>query len=119
VRLVPPSAYSMREVLEASRVAVAIYSTSLLEAAAAGTPALSFNTTSLPRYSPDIEEHGVGIETREIEAALGAIDSLLHDDARHASFGPALDRFGARFFAGADGSAPERIVALVDELTTA
>jgi hypothetical protein len=119
IRLVPPDSHSLKDVLEASRVAVALYSTSLLEAAAAGTPALAFNTTSLPRYSPDIEEHGVGIETRDPDLALGALGRLLHDDAYHASYRPAIDRFRERFFAGADGHAAERIANLIDDLAAA
>jgi glycosyltransferase involved in cell wall biosynthesis len=119
VVLVPPSSHSLKDVIEASRAAVAIYSTSLLEAAALGTPALAFNTTSLPRYLPDLAEHGVGVETSDPDVALDALDRLLHDDAHHASFRPATDRFGKQFFSGADAGAPERIKALIESVAAA
>ena len=116
VRLVSPASYSLTEVLRASRLAVSIYSTSLIEAAALGTPPLVFNPTSLPRYIPDVEELGIGVEADRPEAALEQLDRLMHDEAHRSSLKPGMDRFRQRFFAGADDEAPRRIAAVIDEL---
>jgi hypothetical protein len=116
VRLAPATSNPLIDVIRQSRVAVSIYSTSLLEAAALGTPALVFNPTSMPRYSPDVEALGIGVETDSVEAALGTIDRLLHDGTYRQSFIPAMVRFRERFFAGADEQAPVRIIELIDDL---
>jgi hypothetical protein len=116
VDLTSAASHTLTEVIQASRVAVSIYSTSLLEAAALDTAALVFNPTSLPRYTPDLEELGVGVEVDDTQAALRTIDRLLHDEGYRRSFQPAMASFRDRFFAGADGSAPLRIAELITEL---
>jgi hypothetical protein len=116
VQLAPAEAYPLVDVIHQSRVAISIYSTSLLEAAALGTPALVFNPTSMPRYFPDVEVLGVGIETDRADAALDTINRLLHDDSYRESFTPAMARFRERFFADADERAPGRLIELLEEL---
>src|SRR3954470_17179552 len=54
VRLVPGAEWPVADVLHAGGAVVAIYSTSLLEAASVGTVPVVFNPTSMPRLSPDI-----------------------------------------------------------------
>jgi hypothetical protein len=118
LRMVPASSYPLSEVIGASRAAVSIYSTSLLEAAALGTPPLVFNPTSMPRYAPDLEEIGAGVEVDRIEPAIRVLDRLLHDDAYARSFEPAMTSFRARYFAQPNGGSPGRIAALIDQLAT-
>ena len=105
--LVPATTYSLAEVLAVSSAAVSIYSTTLLEAAALLVPAVAYNMTSLPRYLPDLEALGAGVEVREREAALAAIARLLAADGQL----PGMREVRERFFAGADGRAAERAAA--------
>jgi hypothetical protein len=116
IRLMPAAVCSLPDLIRASRVAVSIYSTSLLEAAALGTPPLVFNPTSMPRYWPDLEELGVGVEVDDVDAALRRIDRLLHDDGQFRSFAPRMASFREHYFAGATARAPDLIADLVREL---
>jgi hypothetical protein len=116
VRLVPASSHTLQEVILGARAAVSIYSTSLLEAAALGTPAIAYNPTSLPRYSPDLEELGIGVEVEGIEVALAALDRVL-DESYRQSLEPAMKSFRKHYFHDADGRAPERIAELIAGLS--
>jgi hypothetical protein len=112
IELTPASSHSLAEVIRASRVTVSMYSTSLLESAALGVPPVVFNPTSLPRFAPDLEELGVGIEVKEPAAALEAIGQVLEDSAGPPVQG-AMESFQERFFGGSGEAAAERIAQLI------
>jgi len=114
--LVPPEKYALRDVLEASDIVVAITSTTLLEGIALGKPAVVYNCTPLPRYSPDVELWGAGAEVREIETAVTLVQRLLKDDAFYRSFEPGIVRFRDEFFHGLDGEAAKRVARLFDDV---
>jgi hypothetical protein len=111
VELVPATSHRLGEVLARCRVAVSVYSTTLLEGIALGAPSVSYNVTELPRYLPDFAAEGAGIEEREHDAALAAIEQLLADDAFLASFAPGVASMRDRYFAGAPTDASKRIAA--------
>ena len=118
VILVDPGRFSLLALLEAASTAVSIYSTCLVEAAAVGCPPIAFNPTSMPRYSPDLEALGAGVEASTPQEAEEAIVRLMEDDQARAALAPGLDTFRERFFAN-DGSPSDKVVALVDELVAA
>lgn len=101
----------LAEVLATARTSVSIYSTTLLESAAAGVPPIVFNPTSLTRPQPDLAALGAAVDAAEVDTALEAIDRLASDDDYHGSFAPAMDRFRTDFFAAPEGAA-ERVVRL-------
>ena len=113
VSLVPAETHSLREVIVQSRVAVSIYSTALLESAALLTPPVIFNPTSMPRFSPDLDALGAGVETRSADDAVVALERIVKDMRHHASFEAGMRRVRSDFFAGADGRAAERILELI------
>ena len=112
---VPPGSHGLRDVLEAADVAASIYSTTLLEAAAIGKPVVALNITSMPRYNPDLEALGVGVEASDVDAALSTIERMLRDDTYRASFAEPLAHFRERFFEDGSASAPKRIADLIED----
>jgi hypothetical protein len=108
VRLVPAEEFTLREVLDAADLAVSIYSTSLLEGAALGTPAVIFNPTSLPPLEPDLAACGAAERVDGVEEALAAIRAILHDDDRRAAMWTASATVRERYFAGGDGAEAAR-----------
>jgi hypothetical protein len=100
---------ALRDVIAAARVAVSIYSTSLIEAAAAGRPAISLNQTALPRLSPDLEAEGAGREVRDRAVARDVIVDLLRSDEALARFAPGMARVRERYFDGLRPGAPGRV----------
>jgi glycosyltransferase involved in cell wall biosynthesis len=114
--LTPPERYSLADVLSACDTVVSICSTTLLEAAALGTPPVILNQTSLPRYMPDLARIGAGIETRDPAIARHEVLRLLRDPDARERFARGMERVREHFFAGADTRAPDRIVGLVREL---
>jgi hypothetical protein len=115
VTLIPPVEFPLRDVLAACRSTVSMYSTTILESIAMLVPPVVFNATSLPRYSPDVEAEGAGIEDRTRADVLETLDRLLHDDAYHASFRPALERFRGRFFASEVADPAGRIATVLEQ----
>lgn len=114
VRLVSPEDRSLADVLSETHVSVSIYSTTILESAAFLVPPVVYNTTSLPRYFPDIDSLGAGIEARERDAALATIDRLLHDRTAVRRLEPGMQEVRARFFNGLDGLAAQRIAETIE-----
>jgi hypothetical protein len=116
--LAEPGRFSLRAVLEVARTAVSIYSTSLVEAAAMGCVPIVFNPTSMPRYSPDLEALGAGVEARTVEEAEEAVVRLTEDEPARTELRPGLEGFRAAFFGGSASPADE-VVGLLDELVAA
>lgn len=113
--LVDAARFSLRPVLEASLAAVSIYSTSLVEAAALGCVPVVFNSTSMPRYSPDLDALEAGVETRTVDEAVRAIARVAQDAAARGRLTAGAERFRSRFFAD-DASPADATVRLIDEL---
>jgi hypothetical protein len=77
IRLCRAQDMPLVEVLDRSAVSVAIFSTTLIEAAARHVVPLIVNVTGAPRYCPDLDALGVGIEVADFEAAKVAMSRLL------------------------------------------
>lgn len=113
LRLMPSKDWSLDEVLLGCRIAVAVYSTTILEASATGAIALIINVTGMPRYIPDLAAEGAAIEVHDFEAAREALFGLSQSDDWSKSI---RQRFGAmtkRFFAC---GAPEAMAAITTEI---
>jgi hypothetical protein len=107
-----PERFALRAVLDVADVAVSIYSTSLVEAAALGVVPIVFNPTSMPHYSPDIQALGVGFERKSVDDTEEAIATALRDRVERESLRAGTDRFRTRFFAQ-HGSPADRVLELV------
>jgi hypothetical protein len=105
----------LAQLLQESAVAVSVYSTTLLEAAAMGVPAVALNVSSMPRYVPDLEQLGIGLEARDEASALDAIRGLLADRDRSRLRG-SLATFRHRFFSDLPNDAARRAADLIVEL---
>jgi hypothetical protein len=104
VKMAPAGELSLREVLDAADVAVSIYSTSLLEGAALGTPAVIFNPTSLPPFEPDLAACGAAERADDAQVALAAIARILSDDDHRERMRAATATAREHFFAGGDSA---------------
>jgi hypothetical protein len=112
VVLAPGDRYGLRSVLDALAVTVSIYSTTLVESAALGTPPVVVGITGPDRYSPDLEALGAGIEVRDTDAAFEAIRRLLTNAEERERLEIGLAAVRNDYFAGLDGGALERVVAV-------
>jgi hypothetical protein len=110
VELAPSARCSLADLLAVSHVSASIYSTTILESIAFGVPPLIYNCTSMPRFSPDVDALGAGIEVRGLEIAIREIGRLIDDESYRESFRPSMERFTNRFFYAADGQSCSRIV---------
>ena len=110
IRMTPPKECAMAEVLGMSRVAVSIYSTTILESIAGGVLPLIFNMTSLPAYCPDVHAAGAGLEVKTLEAAVHAIRRIVTDESYARQFAPAMEQFRQRYFSRDRRRAADRIV---------
>jgi len=90
----------LAEVIGAARVVTSIYSTSLIEGAALGRPALSFNPTSLPRLLPDLEAEGAGLESDDADRIHRELLALLADKESLSRYAAGTRRIRDHYFAG-------------------
>ena len=113
--LVGVERFALGPILEAAAVAVSVYSTSLVEAAAVGSVPVVFNPTSMPHYVPDLQALGAGVERSDVAGAEEAIADLVENAAARDRLREGGERFRRRFFA--DHASPaDRVVELADEL---
>lgn len=98
IHVEPPSQVALADAFAKARISVSTYSTTILESAAAGTVPVIFNTTTMPRYWPDVDAAGAGLEIGDIDAAESAIRRLLADRPFFDSFAAPMADFAARFF---------------------
>jgi hypothetical protein len=109
IALCPSATMSLDTVLRQTGLAVAFYSTTLIEGLAYGAVPLIINITGAPHYVPDLGAMGVGIEVKDFAAARDAMARLCDGD------GPTQSRIPAvlpRFFAGSSAEALRNIAAL-------
>ena len=116
VRVVPPEQETLNDALDGCRVAVAMYSTTILEAAATGAVPLILNVNGFEHYSPDIAAEGGAVEVRDFAAARAALTRLMLDEEYWSSFDAALDRLRQRYFACDRDEALAAIIAEIDML---
>jgi hypothetical protein len=116
VRLVSAEEVTLDDALAGCRVAVAMYSTTILEAAATGAVPLILNVAGFEHYHPNIAADGAAVEAEDFAAARSALSRLVLDDEYLFSFGDALDRVRQRFFARNRNEALAAIVSEIEAL---
>ena len=116
VQLVPPGSYSLAEILNASCLAVTIFSTTILESIAAGVFPLVFNVTSMPSYYPDVAATGAAVEVKSIDEAMPVIRSVLTDVEYCQKVQTAATQFKAKYFYQDSQKPVEHIVKEITEL---
>ena len=77
IEFVDAARYSLTDVLERSLVSISVFSTTILESVVAEVIPIIFNVTSMPNYYPNLHEAGVGIEVKNIDEAVNAIEKLV------------------------------------------
>jgi hypothetical protein len=114
IRLMPPKTHQLEDVMAASSVAVAVFSSTILEAICVGVLPIVCNLDSLPRYSPDVEKAGAGIEVHTINEAKQAISRAVEDSPSFREAGRGMAEFRTKLFE--PGNAIKRIT---DEIVAA
>lgn len=107
---------SLAEVLSRSRAAVSVYSSTILESIASGTVPVIFNMTTMPRFMPDVDKAGAGVEVRLFQEAGDALIRLLRDADYARSFEPAMAAFQKEYFAARGEVAIGNIVSALEGL---
>jgi len=102
--------YPLLEVLKESQLVISICSSTIFESIAAGVLPIIFNMTSMPKFFPDIEAAGAGIEVKNPQAARDAIRRCLTDNNYRKQFEPGMKLFQEQYFYKNDGKAAERIM---------
>ena len=106
----------LEEVLNEADIAVSIFSTTILEAAAAGVIPLIVNVAGLPHYNPDIAREGAALEVTDFAAARQALVRLAGDRNLADSIGAALSHIAGRYFTGGGAAAAAAIATQIDAL---
>jgi hypothetical protein len=114
--LMPPNKFSLCDVLSDCRVAVAINSTTLLEAAASGVIPLILDVSGFGPYHPDIAGDKAAIEVTDFADARAKLERLLTDDRYCASFAKPLEQAQRGLFAQTGKSALNAIVAEINQI---
>jgi len=107
IRLMHPKTHQLADVLAASRVAVAVFSSTILEAISVGVLPIVCNLSSLPRYSPDIDKASAGIEVHGISETKEALHRVIENEAYCCFAGRGMSEFRSIFFES--GNAAQRI----------
>jgi hypothetical protein len=111
IRLAFPGDFSLKDVLSECRVAVAINSTTILEALASGVVPLILDVGGFGPYYPGVAEQGAAIEVRDFNDARVALERLVNDDQFCTSFSRHIDAVRKRLFARNSSEALDAIVA--------
>jgi hypothetical protein len=104
----------MGAALAGAAIAVTIVSSAILEALAQGVFPFLFNpTTMVPRFQPDLEALGAGIEAKTLERAKSEMARLLADPALLETYASALTSVRRHFFAATGSTALNNIVSTI------
>lgn len=114
VKLMPPGKFSLQDLFAGCRVAVAINSTTVLEAAASGVVPLILDVSGFGPYHPNIAAEGAAVEVTNFQDAEAALESLIQDDQYCAAFAGSLDRVRESLFAKNGKQALDAIVGEID-----
>jgi hypothetical protein len=110
VKLMSPGEFSLKDLFAGCRVAVAINSTTILEAAASGAVPLILDVSGFGPYHPNIAGEGAAVEVTNFEDAKAALERLVQDDQYCTSFASSLDRARESLFAKNGKQALDAIV---------
>lgn len=112
LRLDPPGERALDDLLGDCAIVVSVFSTTLIEALAAGATPLIVNVTGSQRYEPDLASLGAGVEVHDFEAARLALASMVV--APRSSMSDAVQTVRARFFARDKEAALRAIKAVIE-----
>jgi len=101
------------DILARCDIVVAAYSTTLLEAVAAGAIPFIFGASGMARYRPDLASVGVAIEEKQLAAAKVSLGLLIADCGMRERLRKAGEAFMPCLFAATGKSAVERIVSTI------
>jgi hypothetical protein len=118
VHILPAGNAQLNEVLDCADIAVSIFSTTILEAAAAGVIPLIVNVAGLPHYNPDIAREGAAVEVKDFDAARQALSRLMEDAEFSGRIGSGLAGVAGRYFARGGSDAVSAIAAQINALAT-
>ncbi len=104
-----PREYSLSETLGKSDLLVTICSTTILESITMGVVPLILNNTSQPRYWPDVDAFGAGIEVKNIEQAKKTITDFARGTLRPSQFYENMLQFRKKYFSASGKVAAENI----------
>ena len=93
-----PGKCNLSEVLTRSDLSVSIYSSVILESIAAGVIPIIFNVTSYPRYFPDVEKAGAGLEVKNLDDAVDVIKILINNPKELEKFVTPMEEFRRQYF---------------------
>ena len=116
VRLMSPGKFPLTDLFAGCRVAVAINSTTILEAAASGAVPLILDVSGFGPYHPNIAADGAAVEVTDFRDARIKLEQLVQDDRYCASFAGPLDRVRAGLFVRNGDQAREAIVAEINAM---
>ncbi len=116
VRFAPSREAPLRDVLRASRLSIAIYSTTILESIAGGVVPLIVNATSLPRFWPDVAAEGAALEVASFQAARHAIGRVASEPDFLKPFQQRLPEVRRRLFAHDGPDAVRRTADAIGDL---
>jgi hypothetical protein len=116
VRLMPPDVVSLSDVFSDCRVAVAVNSTTILEAVASGVVPLILDTIGLGPYQPDIVGLGAAIEVKNFQDARKELGRLANDNEFCTSFADNIDMVRRRLFARNGEPALRAIVSEINQV---
>lgn len=109
--LCPAQEVPLQEVLDRSELAIAFFSTTLIEALGRHVVPLIVNITGAPRYSPDLDAMGVAVEVCNFNQAKVAVKNLLGGDISRMQH--RIPTMINRFFAAQRDVALDNIVRLI------
>jgi hypothetical protein len=105
----PGDRVSLAEALAKAKVSVSTYSTTILESVAAGVVPIIFNTTTMPKYWPDVDAAKAGIEIRDLDSAETCILNLLKGPSGTSDFLAPMQALADQFFCARAEAALENI----------
>lgn len=109
IKWTPASKYSLTDLFGICNISASIYSTTLIESACSSVIPVICNFTSMPKYSPDLENHGAGIEVKTVADAERSLLELIENSAYREKIQVGMQEFRKKFFHGDRQSAIQRI----------
>lgn len=116
VRITPAGTAPLEEVVKGADIAVSIFSTTILEAVAAGLIPLIVNVAGLPHYNPDIAREGAGLEVKTFAEARQALTRLVAEPGVADAISGRLREVADRYFAQGGPAAATAVASRIGAL---
>lgn len=102
--------YSLESIMEKSNINITVFSTVSLESLSAGILPIIINTTSCPKFFPDIDKMKAGIEVKTTNEALQTVEMLIRDPKEFNKFKEPMKKFRKEYFAYDKETAMKNII---------